>query len=280
MGESPLGSARNPIKISLVPGQNPKTLEVNGEKMAAFLEKEVGLRFQVNVPISFITVVEALGTKRADMALMNTFGYLLANEKNGARVRLIGLYNNTDVYHGQIIAHADGPKKLKDLNGKKVAFVDPASGSGYLLALKLFREENIVPKEIIFAGRHDSVALMVYQRRVDAGATYHALPDKGVPQDARKIIQPQHPDVFEKVRILAKTGPIPNDPVVFRKDFPIDLQEKIVAAMKKYIRTPEGADVMEGLYHMNGFRDASEKDFDGVRRMLLDLGKSSGDFVK
>lgn len=275
-----LGSASNPVKISLVPGQDTKVLEDNGNKLAAFLEKEIGLKFRVDVPVSFIAVVEALGTKRADIAMMNTFGYLLAHEKFGARVRLIGLFKGTDEYWGQIIARTDGPKTLKDLNGKKFAFVDPASTSGHLLAVKLFRDAGIKPKEFIFAGRHDSVALMVYQKRVDAGATFHALPDNGEPQDARKLIKQQYPDVYDKVRILAKTGPIPNDPIVFRKDFPVDLQEKIVASIKNYLKTPDGKVVLDGLYHMDGVKDATDADYDNIRKTLLDLGASASEYVK
>lgn len=275
-----LGSAKNPVKISLVPGQDTKVLEDNGNKLAAYLEKEIGLKFRVDVPVSFIAVVEALGTKRADIAMMNTFGYLLASEKYGARVRLIGLFKGTDQYWGQIIARVDGPKTLKDLNGKKFAYVDPASTSGYLLAEKLFREQGIKPKEVIFAGRHDSVALMVYQKRVDAGATFHALPDGGEPQDARKLIKTQFPDVYDRVRILAKTGPIPNDPIVFRKEFPVDLQEKIVATIRKYLGTPEGKTVMDGLYHMDGVRDADDSDYEGIRKTLLEMGASASQYVK
>lgn len=277
---SELGSESHPIAISLVPGQDSRVLEDNGNKLALALEKEIGLKFKINIPVSFVAVVEALGTKRADMALMNTFGYLLAHDRYGARVRLIGMFKGDDVYYGQIIAHVDGPKTLEDLNGKRFAFVDPASTSGHLLAAKLFKDKGIKPKEVMFAGRHDSVALMVYQKRVDAGATFHAVPSNGVPQDARKLIAAEHPDVFDKVRILAKTGPIPNDPIVFRKEFPLELQEKIVAAMKKYIKTPEGTVVMDGLYHMDGLKDASDADYTQIREMLKDVGQSASDFVK
>lgn len=278
--EAPLGSPSRPIHIGLVPGQDPKTLEINGQKLADFLKKEIGLQFKVHVPVSFIAVVEALGSKRIDMAMMNTFGYLLAHEKYGARVRLIGLFKGTDQYYGQIIAHENGPQRLEDLQGKKMAFVDPASTSGHLMAVRLLKEKGIKPKDIVFAGRHDTVALMVYQQRVDAGATYHALPDQGVPQDARKLIATQHPDVFSKVKILAKTGPIPNDPVVFRKDFPLDLQEKMVLAMRKYVKTPEGLKVLDDLYHMSDFRDAQDSDYNAVRKMLLDAGRTPSDFIK
>lgn len=278
--ESSLGTESNPIKISLVPGQDVRLLEDQGRRLEKWFLKDAGLYTKVVVPINFITVVESLGSKRADMAFMNTFGYVLAHEKYQARVRLTGITYGRSYYHGQIIAHVDGPKSIEELNGKKIAFVDPASTSGHILALKLFKEKKIKPKEVIFAGRHDSVALMVYQKRVDAGATYNVGEDHGIPQDARKLLLTQYPDVFEKVKILALTGPVPNDPVVFRKDFPIDTQEKFVASVKRFFKDPEGLKVMDQLYHMTDVKDATDADYVPVRKMLLDIGKSANELIK
>lgn len=251
----------------------------NGTGLKNYLEKDLGLSFEVFVPHSFIAVVEALGTKRADIAIMNTFGYLLAHERHGARVRLTGIFKGQDHYWGQIIAHRDGPKKVSDLQGKKFAFVDPASTSGHLLAVKMLKEAGVKPGEVVFAGKHDSVVTMVYQRRVDAGATFHSPADEAGPQDARKLIKVAYPDVFDKVQVIAKTGPIPNDPVVFGKEFPLDLQEKIVASMKSYIKTVEGAKVMDGLYHMTDLKDATDADYAPVRQMLMELGKTANEML-
>ena len=59
-----LGSPKNPIKLSLVPGQDAGVLLENGKVLADFLEKETHLSFQIFVPTSFIAVVETFGTKR------------------------------------------------------------------------------------------------------------------------------------------------------------------------------------------------------------------------
>lgn len=275
-----LGSEANPIKICLVPGQDTHILEENGKALEAFLQKDVGLNFQLTVPQNFVAVVEALGSKRADVAFMNTFGFLLASEKYQAEARLIGINKGRDEYSGQIIARVNGPKSLKDLNGKRFAFVDPASGSGFILPSKLLQDKKIKLKEYVFAGRHDSVVSMVYQGRVDAGATYHTPPEDGVPQDARKIVLAQYPDIFEKVKIIEMTETIPNDPVVFRKDFPIEWREKIVASLKKYIKTDEGKKVLYNLYHMTDLRDVKADDYSKVRKMLLDMGKKASELVK
>jgi phosphonate transport system substrate-binding protein len=275
-----LGSKDNPIKISLVPGQDVQVLAENGKELEKYLHNMTGLEIEVNVPANFIAVIEALGSKRADFAIINTFGYLLAHEKYGVEAALTGINKGRDVYWGQIIARKDGPKSLKELNGKKFAFVDPSSGSGYVLAAKLLKDENVKPKEIIFAGRHDSVVAMVYQKRVDAGATYHTPEEDGIPQDARKLVRTQFPDVFDQIVILAKTQPIPNDPVVVRKDVPPEIRKKIIDAFKKMVKEEKGGKILFNLYHMDDFRDAKVADYDRVQKMLLDLGKSAQDLVK
>jgi phosphonate transport system substrate-binding protein len=278
--KSEVGTKQNPIKIAMVPGQDTQLLAENGAKLQAYLEEATGLPFEVSVPSSYVAVIEALGSKRADVAIINTFGYLLAKQKYGAELGLTGLNKGRDVYWGQIIARKDGPKTMKDLNGKKFAFVDPSSGSGFVLPAKLLKDQNIKPKDVVFAGRHDSVVTMVYQGRVDAGATYFIPAENGIPQDARVLVKTQYPDVFEKIVILSKTEAIPNDPVIFRKDFPPDLKKKVIEALKKMVKDPKGAKIVYDSYHMDDFKDANPADYERVDKMLLELGKSAQDLVK
>lgn len=226
-------------------------------------------------------MVEAFGTKRADVGIVNTFGYILAHEKYGAQARLRIVSFGRDQYYGQIIAHKDGLKKVADIKGKKFAFVDPSSTSGYLLPAKIFKDRNIKPKDYVFAGRHDSVVSMVYQKQVDAGATFH-VPEKsetGQPMDARRLVRTQYPDVDDKVVILEKTGPIPNDPVIFRKDFPEDLEKKIIAALVEYVHSEEGVKVFKALFNVTDFKPTTDAEYDGVRAMLKELGKDAQDFM-
>jgi len=265
----------------LVPGQEIAILKETSKALKAYLEQEIGLKFDVQVPVSYIALVEAFGTKRADLGIVNTFVYILAREKHGvtAQLRIISFGGNQ--YYGQIIAHKNGIKTLDQIKGKKFAFVDPASTSGYLLPAKLFKDRNIKPKDFVFAGRHDSVVSMVYQRQVDAGATFHVpeLNEKGQPMDARRLVRTQYPDVDQKVVILEKTGPIPNDPVIFRKDFPPELQIKIVEALKKFVKSEEGLKTFKALFNVTDFETATDQDYDQVRDILKDLGKNAQEFL-
>lgn len=276
-----LGSVDRPVVFTLVPGQDVRVMETEGKSLENWFKKDLGLHITVRVPMNFLAVVESLGSKRTDIALMNTFGYVLAHSKYKARARLIGIYNNTDVYWGQIITRVDsGINKIEDLQGKKFAYVDAASTSGHILPKKLFEEKKIQPKEIVFAGKHDSVVIKVYQGQVDAGATYHVLQRPSFPpEDARMLVKTQYPDIFEKVKILEKTGPIPNDPVVFRFDFPEDLEQKIITSLKKFIQTENGKKTMLALYHMDGLKDTDDSHFNKARDLykdILDKNEKSG----
>lgn len=279
--QAELGSEKRPIQFLLVPAQDTRTIIEHSKALQNWLEKDTGKKFELSVPTNYVTVVEAFGTQRADLAIINTFGYILANEKYGATARLTLLNRGRAEYYGQIIAHKDGLKSLEEINGKKFAFVDPASTSGYLMAADLFKKMKIAPKEFIFSGRHDTVVTAVYNKQVDAGATFYTPPDTdGTPKDARWIVKTQFPDVFEKVKILKLTGPIPNDPLTFRKDFPEDLQIQICESLKKFIKTPEGKEAMMGMYHITDFKNSADKDYDSIREVLKNLGKSAQDFSK
>lgn len=275
-----IGSEESPVQFALVPGQDAVVLMENGKILEKWIREQTGLHVKVQVPVNFIAVVEALGSKRVDVAVLNTFGYILAHDKYQAEAYLIGVNKERSEYWGQIITKDPKIKSLQDLQGKKFAFVDPASTSGYVLPAKLLKDEKVKPGEIVFAGKHDSVVTMVYQGRVDAGAVYYAPPEDGVPQDARKLVLSQYPDVFEKVRTLKMTESIPSDPVVFRKDLPLDVRTKIISAMKSFSSTPEGARALKELYLLTGFKDCTDKTYDPVRKVLLDLGKEAQDFVK
>lgn len=275
-----LGSESRPIQFALVPGQDAAVLMENGQLLEKWIHSQTGLFVKMQVPTNFVAVVEALGSQRVDVAILNTFGYILAHDKYGATARLMGENNGISEYRGQIITSNPKITSLKDLSGKKIAFVDPASTSGYVLAAKLLQDENVKPGEVVFAGKHDSVVTMVYQGNVDAGATYHTPDEDGKPQDARRLVLTQFPDVFEKVRILKLTGPIPSEPVVFRKDLPPDIQAKLISALKSFSSTPEGSPTLRKLYHLTNFKDCTDKDYDSVRQILRDLGKSAQELVK
>ncbi len=278
---SPLGSAENPLKFFFVPSVDAKLLEATGLKVKEYLEKATPYKYKFAVPTSFVAVVESFGTNRADIASINTFGYIMAHERYGATARIAFVRSGSETYQAQIVARADGPiKELKDIDGKKFAYVDPASTSGYLLPAKLFLDNKLKPSETVFAQKHDNVITMIYQKQVDAGATFYSPPQHGRIEDARRLVKTQFPDVEEKIKIIQLTDAIPNDPIVFRKDLPEEMINSIVDALMKYMDTEEGKQVFYDIYGITGMVRSTDARYDNVREMLKSLGKSAADLNK
>jgi phosphonate transport system substrate-binding protein len=268
-----LGSEKNPVKFFFVPSVDVKLLEDTSKVMAAYLEANTPYKFKILIPPSYIAVVEAFGTNRADVAALNTYGYIIAHDKYGAEARLITVRYGETTYQAQFLARSDSKiNKLEDLNGKKIAFVDPASVSGYLLPLKYLKDHGIKPKETMFAMRHDNVISMIYQRQVDAGATFYSPPAENQIQDARRLVKAQYPDIESKVKIVALTSPIPNDPIVFRKDMPEDMKKSICDVLIKFAETPEGQTVLKQLSSITGLKPVTDKDYDETRAAVKALG--------
>lgn len=278
-----LGSEKNPVKLHFVPSVDAKVIDDNSKAFKDYLEKNTPYKFEINVPQSYVAVVESFGTKKADIAVFTSFGYILAHEKYGAEARLTVLRHGSATYQSQFIARTDSSiKTIADIAGKKVAFVDPSSASGYLLPLKTLRERKIEPKETMFAMKHDNVVTKVYNGEVDAGATFYSPPvtPGGAIEDARRLVKTQYPDVEKKVKIIDLSDSIPNDPIVFRKEMPEEMKEKITESLLKFVQTEEGKKAFQAIYGVTDLKKATDADYDAVRGMLSAIGKSANEMIK
>lgn len=274
-----VGSKENPIKMFFVPSVDAKVIDSNSKIMKDWLEAHTPYKYEIKIPQSYIAVIEAFGSKGADVAGLNSSGYVKAHDKYGAEARLITIRYGKKTYQSQFIAKKGRFKNLKDLEGKRIAFVDAASMSGYILPMKMLNDAGIkLGGDPVFAMKHDNVVSMVYQGQTDAGATYYSPPDaKDGIQDARMLVRTQYPDVEQKIEIIQLTEDIPNDPIAFRKDLPEEVKTKITDAFIEMVKTPEGLEAFKAVYGATGVERATDADYDGIRAMLAKLNQSPED---
>ncbi|MFH1829272.1 MAG: phosphate/phosphite/phosphonate ABC transporter substrate-binding protein [Pseudomonadota bacterium] len=277
-----LGSEKNPIVFYFLPLKGAEAFNNNAPLFEKFIKEKAGLVIKAVEAPDFIATIKALGKKKADIAFMNTLGYLLAHDWAKAEAHLIPLYGDVySSYRGEIIVRADSKiDKLSDLGGKTIAFADPYSTGGYLYPLKLLHEHNVKPAKTVFAGGHKKAVEMLYDKEVDAAAVYHTKPsDEGFARDARMEIADLHPDVISKIKILALTDEIPNGPVATRYDLPDDVRVKLIGALMEFARTPEGRKALLDLYNITGLAIARDAEYDSVRKTLKELNKTTQEVV-
>jgi phosphonate transport system substrate-binding protein len=276
-----LGSKERPIKLYISPYSDTSLLKTGSQFFSEYLTKETGLYFDIQVPLSNIAVVEAFGTSKTDIALVNALGYIIAKEKYQAKAMLRAVSEGQDHYYGMWFVRADsGIKSVEDLKGKKVAYVDATSTSGYFYPLKVLKDKNIVPSNVVFAGKHDSVITMVYQKQVDAGAAFYSDLGHGKLTDARSRVLTQFPDVATIVKPLQISDPIPQAPIVFRKDLDPEISKKFIQALKKLLSTPEGQKIFKDLYAVENVVDSDDSYYDQFAATLKELGIQKEELIK
>ena len=237
--------------MAFVPSGESQTILQSGNQVAHLLEVASGYRFESFVATSYAGVIEAMGAGRADIGWLNSFSYVIAHQKYGVEVRLVTVRFGLPYYRAEIIAQsASGINSLADLKGKRFAFVDPASTSGYLFPLAGLKKAGYDPAKFfgqtVFAGSHNNVVLAVYQGRADAGAVF---------EDARASVQKTLPDVMQKLKVIWKSDPIPNDTVSFRKDLPADVKDRVSTALLRFSQDPAGLQALKSLYEIEALAD-------------------------
>src|SRR5258708_17935699 len=116
---------------------------------------------------------------------------------------LASLRQGSKTYRSQIVVRADsGINSIEQLRGKKFAFVDPASASGFLFPNALLAGMGLDYKtffsDTIFAGGHDKVIIAVYNKQADGGASFGNNVDNGPPTDARTLVTSTPADAMSR----------------------------------------------------------------------------------
>jgi phosphonate transport system substrate-binding protein len=267
-GTPELGTEDNPIVMSFVPSGDTQEIIASGDQLAEMITEKTGLVVQANVGTDFAAVREAMGAGQAQIGWLNTFNYVLANEKYGVDVGLVTQRFGLTYYTGQLNVRADsGITSLEDLKGKVMCWVDPNSTSGYIIPRIMLQANGIDPDtdfaNTVEAGSHNNVITAVYNGDCDVGASY---------DDARSSIEEDYPDVKDVVVVLATTTEIPNDTVAFTKDFPAEMRDQIVTALLEISASEEGQAALENLYSIEALVAADDSFFDGFRADLSKAG--------
>lgn len=284
--EKPAAPLIEKLVIGFVPSADAAGIEDKAKPMSDYLAKELGIPVTTFVGTNFVGVVEAMGSKQVDIGFLNPLSYVLAHNDYGVIPILKSVRKGSYQYRAQLTVRvADKIPKCdlaKDptcketfaaLKGKKLAFVDPASTSGYLYPSSFMKNAGIsVEKgqhfsDTIPAGSHDNAIKAVYNRTVDASWSF---------EDARERVAAEFPDVKEKLEVVAYTDWIPNDTVSVRKELPKDLVNKIQVAFMNYAASEEGKKVLFSLYEIDNFAQGKEADYQPV----IDMAKNMGIDVK
>ncbi len=237
--------------------------------MLTWLGKKVGCRFDFVGADTYEEMIEMVASGKVHLASLGPVPFVVAKQKNPKLQLLLTELkwneNKTmliDSYHGYILTLKTRKdlKGLKDLKGKRFAFVSHHSTSGYLYTNALLHKQGIIPEryfgKVYFLGSHPRVTDAIAAGSIDAGATW----DFNWGQAKKK-----YGDIFKPLFV---TPPIPNLAIVSHPSLPEEISEKI----KNVLPSIDPA-LLKGL-PTAGYASHPESFYDGMRLLIEQEEKS------
>jgi phosphonate transport system substrate-binding protein len=262
-------SAAEILTIGLIPSEDPRVMIADNQAFLDALAQSLKVEIKPFVATDYNGVIEALRSKRLDIAFMGPFSYVLATTVADVEAFAVAeTAKQTTSYRAYIIARKDrGIHGLPDLKGKNFAFVDPSSTSGHLFPKAALIKIGFDPDKdfahMIFSGGHDASAIAVQNGKVDAAAIADGLFDAAV---SRGVVK------REDIDIIWTSAPIPGSPFVMRRDLPADFQKRVRDAFYAMRDIPWGSKGM--LRRWEPVNDATyDVVRDAARILNLDLKK-------
>lgn len=228
-GALPLAAqAEEVLRVSAIPDEAPTELQRKFAPLGAYLEAETGMKVSFVPVTDYAAVVEALATRKIDMAWLGGFTFVQASLRTkGTAVPLVQRAEDAR-FTSKFITASEGIKGFADLKGKTFAFGAPSSTSGHLMPRYFLGQEGINPdrdfKNTAFSGAHDATVAFVQAGKVDAGVLNASVWDKLVEQ--KKVDT-------TKVRVFATTPPYFDYNWTVRGDLDPKLQARLRDAFLK-----------------------------------------------
>jgi phosphonate transport system substrate-binding protein len=264
--------------MGLIPAENPEAMIKQYTPMKNWLEKQIKKPIKLFTATDYTGIIEAMRSKKVDIAWFGPFSYVMANERANAEAFAVGMNKQgKTTYKSYLVATPEiakiiGSKKpLVGEEGMKViyeklkpykkkftfAFTDPASTSGFAIPRYFMEKAGMNPKKMFkkvgFVGTHDAAELVVKNKIIDMVAdnsvSYPKMLSKNKISKSSNIIVWMSPD-------------LPGSPLAFRRD----LSEKTKTALKQNIVSiPK--DVVTGYGKITGYKIVSDNDYKIIKNV-------------
>jgi phosphonate transport system substrate-binding protein len=261
-------AAPKQLVLGMIPSVESSRIVDTLQPLGDMLSDKLGIPVKTFVSTEYTGMVEAIGSGKVDIAMLGPAAMVQAHDRYGAQIVLASVRNGSTSYKSQFTVMCDsGIKNFSDLKGKTIAFVDPASASGYQFPYVFLKKHGINPDKdmtSIFAGSHDAAMLALINGDVDVAATYN---------DVRDDLVKDYPDIMKKTCILGYSEPIPNDGVVVSKNISPELTAKISQALIDIANSEKGKKLLETLINVTGFAPIKASAYDVVREVSQTFSK-------
>jgi phosphonate transport system substrate-binding protein len=258
------------LTIGFIPAEDSRAMVRQSQAILEIVAKHTGMKIETFVGSDYNATIEALRAGHVDVALLGPFSYVLATTVAPVEAFAVTVIARTmqPSFKSIIIAGRDSKiNSIADLKGRTFAFVDPGSTSGYMVPSAAFIKSGITPekdfRQVMYSGGHDATIVSVGSGKVDAGAVADRIYERGCAKGLADC---------NKLKVIWESQPIPNDPLLYRKNLSEDMKKRIREAFFSVKNLAFGE-----MGTVARFDPATDKDYDPIRdiasALKLDLKK-------
>ena len=254
-----------PLRFAIPPFYADALAEGGVRDLDAWLEREVGIDVAITAPAaySYAEVADALVRGDVDVAELSPYQYALLLVRQTNVIPLAAsVAHGASTYGSYIVVRQGDPslqpgatRGVEALRGKRVAFVDPLSTSGWLLPSAFLEGRGLdLEKDltVIFAGSHPAALEAVMNGDVDAACVSSDLLI-GKAGLAGPLV------------VVAKAGRMPYDAIVARPGLAPDVVARVQSALLRLsIHSQEGRAALRAFSTVDGFMPVPPGHYDGV----------------
>jgi phosphate/phosphite/phosphonate ABC transporter binding protein len=236
-----LGGKRYPSSVALdrivlgfVPSDRLRARDPRTRLFTRALEERLGLYVVERNVATYDELEQAMVGGRIDLAWLPPLVYARLDERAIARAVATvdrpgaAFWSVLITSRDSIVLHLD----VEQLRGRRIAWVDPLSASGHLVARLGLSARGIDPRTTFsaesFAGSHAEALRAVLDGRVDVAATFARCDADG------RIVHGPWAEAgveSERVRVLGLLGEVPPDVIAACHQLPDEVHAAIGAAM-------------------------------------------------
>lgn len=252
------------LKIGLVPEQNIFAQKKRYEPLLAQLADKIGVPIEIKILPSYSNVINNFQEYELDGAFFGSLTGTMAIQELGVEplVRPQFMDDSATCSAVVFVKKGGGIRTVRDMQGKRIAFVDKASATGFLLPLAYFKSLGIEDYkdwfgDVLFSGTHEDAINDVLSGYADVGAVSSTI---------FYMLAEMNPQVLNELTILATSPQIPSNPLAVRNDLPNDLKQLLRQQLLSLRQSAAGRVILEDL-KVKQFTEATKED----SQPLLDL---------
>lgn len=220
----PARPAVAPVRIAVAPVISPRENFRFYAPLMDYLAQKLGRPVEFLQRPTYSEINELFRNGLADVAFVCDYAYVLGHMEFGMRFLAAPQVSGQITYHSLLIVPAESDARfLEDLRGKRFAFSDPLSSSGwlypvYLLMLKGERPETFFSRTV-FTYSHDNTVRAVADWHVDGGAVDSLVYD---------LMVRRSPELSRRLRVIGKSPAWGNPPIVVHPRVDASLRESLL----------------------------------------------------